>query len=122
ALERDWQDRVLRELGHLQTDRKVEVHDHLQAFWVPDANLAGPVAGLALAYLLDPTRPVFALSAETARTKVSARGTPFLTDRGLDLAVAVREAARSVGGRGWAPGRQRGLRPQGTRRGVPSGS
>ncbi len=100
ALERDWQDRVLRELGHLQTDRKVEVHDHLQAFWVPDANLAGPVAGLALAYLLDPTRPVFALSAGTARTKVSARGTPFLTDRGLDLAVAVREAARSVGGEG----------------------
>jgi single-stranded-DNA-specific exonuclease len=100
ALERHWQDRVLKELGQLETGRKVEVHDFLQAVWVPDANLAGPVAGLALAYLLDPTRPVFALSAEPARTKVSARGTPFLTDRGLDLSVVVREAARSVGGEG----------------------
>ncbi len=99
-LERDWQARVLKELGQLETERKVEVHDFLQALWVPDANLAGPVAGLALAYLLDPSRPVFALSSEASRTKVSARGTPFLTDQGLDLATAVREAARSVEGEG----------------------
>ncbi len=99
-LERDWQGRVLRELGRLETERPVEGFGSLQAIWVPDANLAGPVAGLALAYLLDPSRPVFALSSEPSRTKVSARGTPFLTDRGLDLATAVREAARAVGGEG----------------------
>jgi RecJ-like exonuclease len=33
-------------------------------------------------------------------TRISSRGTKYLTDKGLDLALALREAAAEVGGRG----------------------
>jgi RecJ-like exonuclease len=37
---------------------------------------------------------------EVAEVKVSARGTPTLTRRGLDLSVVMREASQAVGGDG----------------------
>ncbi len=99
-LEQHWRSRVLAELARLERGEGLEAREHLQAFSLDEPALAGPVAGLALAYLLDPDRPVFALARQGDVVKVSARGTPRLTDRGLDLAETCRRAAQAVGGEG----------------------
>ncbi len=73
----------------------------LQWFESPESTLAGTQAGLAMNYLLDPQRPVFAFSREgPGPIKVSARGTTELVARGLDLASACRTAAAEVRGEG----------------------
>ncbi len=64
--------------------------------------IVGIIAGMAVG--ADGIRhdlPIIAFAAESAEeTKVSARGSHFLTRKGLDLSVVMREASQSVGGDG----------------------
>jgi len=66
--------------------------------------IVGIVAGMALgADGVDPDRPIVGFAYKTDaedETKVSARGTPRLTGRGLDLADVMDEASSRVGGEG----------------------
>jgi len=79
--------------------------EHLQWFDAGDEireTIVGIVAGMALGVDgVDPDRPIVAFAYKNdEETKVSARGTGRLVGRGLDLAAAVQEAARAVGGDG----------------------
>ncbi len=74
--------------------------DHLQFFYIENASLAGAHAGLGMMYLFDQEKPTIALTVVDNETRISSRGTKYLTDKGLDLATALREAAAEVGGRG----------------------
>ncbi|HXW67085.1 MAG TPA: DHH family phosphoesterase [Thermoplasmata archaeon] len=98
--EEGWRGGILKGLLRLE-EEGVNSMSFLQWFESPDTTLAGTQAGMAILYLLDPNRPVFVLShGERGPSKVSARATRGLVERGLDLAAACREAARSVGGEG----------------------
>ncbi|MFB6174014.1 MAG: DHHA1 domain-containing protein [Halobacteriales archaeon] len=83
----------------------VERTEHLQYFDAGDEireTIVGIVAGMALGVDgVDTDRPIVAFARKNdEETKVSARGTGRLVDRGLDLSTVMREAARSVGGDG----------------------
>ena len=73
---------------------------HVAFFYCDEPTLAGNVAGIAIQYLWNGARPLLALSVTDGSTKVSSRGTKVLVARGLDLAAAMREAAKGVGGTG----------------------
>ncbi|MGI0129203.1 MAG: DHHA1 domain-containing protein [Thermoplasmata archaeon] len=97
--EEGWRTGVLAGLRRIE-DEGVNSMSALQWFAGPDTTLAGTQAGMAILYLLDPERPVFAFSEGSGPTKVSARGTLRLVARGLDLATACASAAAAVGGEG----------------------
>jgi single-stranded-DNA-specific exonuclease len=100
SAENGWRAGILKGLRRID-DQGVHGLDHLQWFESPEGTLAGTQAGLAMNYLLDPERPVVVGSHDTTGPmKVSGRGTTYLVGRGLDLAVALREAAAAVGGEG----------------------
>jgi RecJ-like exonuclease len=91
--------------GVLASLRKLEDGDlhampHLQFFYHESATVAGSVAGIAMPFFLDQAKPVLGLATTDGTTKVSARGTKYLVARGLDLAAALREGAKAVGGVG----------------------
>jgi single-stranded-DNA-specific exonuclease len=95
-----WQTGVLEGLLRLEEGGLKEMKS-VQWFESPEPTLAGTQAGLAMNYLLDQERPVFAFTATDAGpVKVSARGTLWLVGRGLDLSLTCREAAAKVGGEG----------------------
>ncbi|HEV2449245.1 MAG TPA: DHH family phosphoesterase [Thermoplasmata archaeon] len=94
-----WRGGVLTGLLRLDSAGAHEL-PYLQWFESPEGPLAGTQAGMAMTYLLDPNRPVFVFSTSGEVLKLSARGTHYLVDRGLDLARACREAAAAVGGEG----------------------
>jgi single-stranded-DNA-specific exonuclease len=97
--EEEWRTGVLRGLLRLENEG-VNSMNSLQWFESPELTLAGTQAGMAILYLLDPTRPVFVFSKSPGPTKVSGRGTFDLIDRGLDLSAVCRAAAAVVGGEG----------------------
>src|SRR2546428_11324316 len=73
---------------------------HIQFFYCDDASLAGVVAGTGMLFFFDQERPTLGLSVLDGVTKVSARGTRAHIAAGVDLAVALREAASEVSGNG----------------------
>ncbi|NHN46130.1 DHH family phosphoesterase [Halostella sp. JP-L12] len=86
-------------------DEGVTREEHVQWF---DAGseiretIVGIVAGMAVGTEgIDRGRPIVAFAEkEEGEVKVSARGTPGMTRRGLDLSTAMTEASRAVGGDG----------------------
>jgi single-stranded-DNA-specific exonuclease len=95
-----WQTGVLQGILRLETGG-IKSRGSVQWFESPEPTLAGTQAGLAMNYLLDPRRPVFAFSAApNGPTKVSGRGTNWLVQHGLDLSLACRTAAAAVHGEG----------------------
>jgi single-stranded-DNA-specific exonuclease len=97
--EESWRAGILGGLRRIE-DEGVQAMPALQWFESPEAPLAGTQAGLAMNYLLDSRRPVFACSRVERTLRVSARGTLYLVGQGLDLASACRIAAQSVEGEG----------------------
>ena len=98
--ETEWRSGILRGLLRIEHDG-VNSMRFLRWFESPETPLAGTQAGLAMNYLLPPDLPVFVFSTGTSGpTKVSARGTLRLVDRGLDLSATCRVAAGAVGGEG----------------------
>ena len=98
--ESEWRTGILRGLLRVENDG-VNAMRFLRWFESPETTLAGTQAGLAMNYLLPPDHPVFVFSDGGAGpTKVSSRGLLRQVDRGMDLAVACRLAAATVGGEG----------------------
>ncbi len=91
--------RMLDYLTRLEREG-VYAKKHVQFFYCDDASLSGTVAGTGIQFFFDQTRPVLALSVLDGQTKVSARATRGQIASGVDLAVALRDAAASVGGNG----------------------
>jgi len=83
----------------------VTVEDDLQWFHAEDRireTIVGIVAGMALGSdATESDRPIVGFGYKNdEETKVSARGTSRLVDRGLDLSVVMSEASQAVGGDG----------------------
>ncbi|WP_336360413.1 DHH family phosphoesterase [Haladaptatus sp. ZSTT2] len=89
------------------TEEGVNREEHIQWFHAGDRireTIVGIIAGMAVgADGIDRGVPIFAFADKTdepEEVKVSARGSPALVRKGLDLSVVIGEAARSVGGDG----------------------
>ncbi|MFC6796505.1 DHH family phosphoesterase [Haladaptatus sp. DYSN1] len=89
------------------TEEGVTHEEHVQWFHAGDRireTIVGIIAGMAVgADGIDRGVPIFAFAEKTDEpdeVKVSARGSPALVRKGLDLSAVIGEAARSVGGDG----------------------
>jgi single-stranded-DNA-specific exonuclease len=98
--------RNLSEGVSLVEEEGVEQGEHVQWFHAGDRireTIVGIVAGMAVgADGIDPNRPIvaFADKPDEDAVKVSARATPRLVRRGVDLSTVMTEAAAAVGGEG----------------------
>ncbi len=98
-LRRDYNNRIMERLLSIESEG-VKHMDHIQYFMAPDPSLAGAQCGLAMQYILDQSKPTFALSKVRGSIKVSSRGTKYLVSKGLDLSAALKKAAEKFGGIG----------------------
>jgi RecJ-like exonuclease len=98
-LRREYNNRIMERLMSIESDG-VKHMDHIQYFTASDPSLAGAQCGLAMQYLLDQSKPTFALSKVRGSVKVSSRGTKHLVSKGLDLSAALKKAAEKFGGIG----------------------
>jgi len=98
-LRKAYKDELRQGLLKLETEGAHQ-KKNIQFFYAENPSLAGAKAGLGMMYLFDQEKPTFALSVLEKETKVSSRGTRYLVSKGLDLALACREAATGVRGVG----------------------
>lgn len=98
-LRKTYKDELRRGLLKLEAEGAHQ-KKNIQFFYAENPSLAGAKAGLGMMYLFDQEKPTFALSVLENETKVSSRGTRYLVSKGLDLALACREAAAGVNGVG----------------------
>ena len=99
GIRKEFDDRLLSYLHKLEVDGPF-TKKHVQFFYTDEPSLAGSVAQIGMNYFLDPMKPTLGLSVMDKNTKISARATKRLVARGLDLAIALREAAAEFGGNG----------------------
>lgn len=99
VLRDDYTARVLGYLVKFETEG-LYAKKHVQFFYCEEPTLAGSVAGAGIQFYFDQSKPVLGLSVMDGTTKVSARGNRHQIAAGVDLAVALREAAEAVGGDG----------------------
>lgn len=90
---------VRKGLMHIEKEGTFS-ENNIQFFYTEESSTAGVQAGIAMQYLLDQEKPVFVLTPKNKKTSISARGTKYLVRKGLDLGIACRTAAQSIGGTG----------------------
>ncbi len=73
--------------------------EHIRYVALENVTGTGIIGGTLIRYVY-PDKPFITLNKVEDMVKVSARGTRNLVDSGLNLAVAMREAAKGVGGQG----------------------
>ncbi len=88
---------ILREIRHL-TENHQEKRS-IRYLMLKDGEAGAVVSGLGIRYLFT-DRPLITLNHKDDMVKISARGNKLLIERGLDLSVALRQAAEAVGGVG----------------------
>jgi RecJ-like exonuclease len=95
-IEKEYKQKILEGLEKIQTkDRK-----GFRYFYYDNSSLGGVVAGVAINYVLDDSKPLFSLVREKDEIHVSCRGTQGLVDRGLDLGGAMKKISADIGGHG----------------------
>lgn len=90
--------------GHILGEIKLLMEKHqemknIRYLLMKDGEAGAVVSGLGIRYLFT-DRPLITLNHKEDTIKISARGNKLLIARGLDLSVALRRAAESVGGAG----------------------
>jgi len=73
---------------------------NIQHFKTADVNYAGVLAGLGTLYMFDTSKPSFAMSEKDGELHLSARAPRALVKAGLNLGLACKTAAESLGGAG----------------------
>ncbi len=74
--------------------------DHIQFFDNMEKGFTGILCGIAMQFIGDPDKPTIGIGSVDDIAKASSRANWTLLDRGLDLSVAMKKAAESVGGSG----------------------
>ena len=73
---------------------------NMQCFDSTETGFTGILCGIIMRYIGNPSKPTIGLNTAEDKIKVSGRATYKQLDRGIDLAVALRDATKTVGGEG----------------------
>ena len=74
--------------------------ENLQYFDSSETGFTGILCGIIMRYIGDPSKPTIGLNTAEDKIKISGRATYKQLDAGVDLAVALRDATKTVGGEG----------------------
>ena len=74
--------------------------ENFQYFDSSETGFTGVLCGIMMHYVSDPSKPTIGMNTTEDKIKLSGRATYEQLDRGVDLAVALRESTRTVGGEG----------------------
>ena len=81
-------------------ERGVNRMRNIQWFESTNTSLSGVLAGTTMQFVGDCDMPTIAISKHKQNVRISSRATFRILEKGVDLAVALREAAKQVGGVG----------------------
>ena len=81
-------------------DRGLKQMKHFQWFDSAESGFTGMLCGVSMQSIADPDKPTIGLNRSGDPVNLSSRGMWGQLERGIDLAVAMREACASVGGAG----------------------
>ena len=98
-LEKDYKQDILDELIRLEKEG-FRQKDGFRYFYSKDSSLGGVIGGIATNFILDKEKPLISIVKKDDEIHVSCRGNQFLVSKGLDLGVAMNEAAKKLGGHG----------------------
>ena len=76
------------------------VMENIQFFINTVSGVTGTVAGMYSRYLGDPMKPIVGFQPEGKKYSLSSRCTDLALDKGVNMAAAMRECTRAVGGNG----------------------
>ncbi len=74
--------------------------ENFQWFDSTDSGFTGMLCGISMQSIADPNKPTIGMNRANDPVNLSSRGMWIQLERGIDLAVAMREACASVGGQG----------------------
>ena len=98
-LEKEYKQKILDELLKLEKDGAKEKKS-IRFFHSSDSSLGGVVGGIAMNYIFDKEKPLISLARKNDELHVSSRGNQYLVNNGLDLGLAMKEAATQLNGHG----------------------
>jgi RecJ-like exonuclease len=100
-VEKDYKQKLLDGLQKLQGDGVHETAG-MRYFYSENSSLGGVVAGIAMNYVFDEKKPLFALTRKETDSElhISCRGNQTLVAHGLDLGSAMKQVAAELGGFG----------------------
>jgi RecJ-like exonuclease len=98
-LRKEYKDGVVQAMKAIVA-QGVSKKENIQYFISPNPSLSGVLAGLTMQFVGDCDKPTIALSMQGEKVRISSRANFRLVEKGVDLAVALREAASAVGGQG----------------------
>ncbi|MEF8879680.1 MAG: DHH family phosphoesterase [Candidatus Thermoplasmatota archaeon] len=96
---KNFRERVLGELLELKTKGAKEKKS-IRYFYSGGASIGGVVCGSAVNFIFDRRKPLICLRMMDDEIHVSCRGNHSLVEQGLDLGLAMKQAAEKVGGHG----------------------
>jgi len=98
-LEKEYKQKILDELLQLEKDGAKEKKS-IRFFHSNDSSLGGVVGSIAMNYIFDKEKPLISLARKNDELHVSSRGNQYLVNKGLDLGLAMKEAATPLKGHG----------------------
>jgi len=99
VLRRQYKDAIIAGMQAL-IGRGVNRMENIQWFESTNTSLSGVLAGTTMQFVGDCDKPTIAIAVHQQNVRVSSRATFRILEKGVDLAVALREAAKGVGGTG----------------------
>jgi len=101
SVEQDYKQKILNGLHRLD-NKGLHEAEGLTYFYSDSSSLGGVIAGIAMNYVLDGSKPLFSLAKkeEEHEVHVSCRGTQQLVHKGLDLGAAMKTIATELDGYG----------------------
>ena len=88
-------------INMVELDKKgLNQRKHFQWFDSSDSGFTGMLCGISMQCIGDPNKPTIGMNQSKDPVNLSSRGMWIQLDRGIDLAVAMREACAAVGGEG----------------------
>jgi RecJ-like exonuclease len=99
TIEKDYKTKILKSLQELATNN-FEQTPAFHYFHSDSSSLGGVVAGIAINYAVDNSKPLFSLTHKDHEIHISCRGTQPLVTQGLDLGEAMKTIATELNGFG----------------------
>jgi RecJ-like exonuclease len=99
TIEKDYKTKIIKSLKKLATNN-YEQTSAFHYFYSDSSSLGGVVAGIAINYVVDNSKPLFSLARKDHEIHISCRGTQPLVAQGLDLGQAMKLVATELNGFG----------------------